>query len=447
MTQLSRVVWSEGMHLAQHHFQAQGRYFEDSLHFALSHLFFKAYGVVGCELDAEALRNGTAALVHARGVMPDGLPFQIPDADAAPPPREIREHFSPTQDSHLLVLAVPAFRDGAANCAPDGAANGAARYVAQPSVVRDEVSGRDERPVSFGRKNFRLLLDEEVGEGDVALPLARVRRDGSGHFIYDPDYVPPSLQIGASPRLMQRLALLVDVLDARSDAAAAGGGGGAPGGQDVASYWLLHAVRTSLPPLRHQLQRRRAHPEQLYTEMARLAGALCTFALDSHPRTLPAYDHDRLEECFGALDAHIRAHLEVIIPTSSVTVPLRASTAPYLFTGTVTDRRCFGASTWILAVRSSGMAAAELAARAPQLIKVCASKFTMELVRRAYPGMKLDYLPAPPPAISPRPQTAYFEIGRAGPCWDTIVSTGEVGVYLPDALPGAEAELVIELES
>jgi type VI secretion system protein ImpJ len=31
MKPLSRVVWHEGMHLAQHHFQAQNRYFEDSI--------------------------------------------------------------------------------------------------------------------------------------------------------------------------------------------------------------------------------------------------------------------------------------------------------------------------------------------------------------------------------------------------------------------------------
>ena len=70
MTQLSRVVSSEGMHLAQHHFQAQSRYFEDSIQFAISHLFFKPYGLIAYHLDAEALRNGIVSLIHARGVMP-----------------------------------------------------------------------------------------------------------------------------------------------------------------------------------------------------------------------------------------------------------------------------------------------------------------------------------------------------------------------------------------
>ena len=54
---LSRVVWSEGMYLSPHHFQVQSRYFEDSIRFATSSLWFESFGLVGCGLDAEALRT------------------------------------------------------------------------------------------------------------------------------------------------------------------------------------------------------------------------------------------------------------------------------------------------------------------------------------------------------------------------------------------------------
>ena len=89
MTSLSRVVWSEGMHLAQHHFQAQARYFEELTGFALQNLFFAPWGLASGELDAEALLNGTVSVTHATGIMPDGLVFSFPD-DPAPEPLEIR---------------------------------------------------------------------------------------------------------------------------------------------------------------------------------------------------------------------------------------------------------------------------------------------------------------------------------------------------------------------
>ena len=62
MKLLSRVVWSEGMYLAPHHFQVQSRYFEDSIQFVTSSLRRDYYGFLACEMNAEALRNGTLAL-------------------------------------------------------------------------------------------------------------------------------------------------------------------------------------------------------------------------------------------------------------------------------------------------------------------------------------------------------------------------------------------------
>src|ERR1700693_5800378 len=85
MKLLSRVVWSEGMYLGPHHLQVQGRYFEDSIQFATSSLWFAAYGLAGVELDADALHNGTLSLLHARGIFPDGLPFNMPEGEAPPP--------------------------------------------------------------------------------------------------------------------------------------------------------------------------------------------------------------------------------------------------------------------------------------------------------------------------------------------------------------------------
>ena len=172
------------MHLAQHHFQVQSRYFEESIQFALSHLFFASYGLAGYELDAAALRNGTVSLIHARGVMPDGLAFHIPDSDPAPDPLDIGPLFSPVHDSHRVLLTIPAHQRRGPNFAlPNNGENAAVRYVAETALVLDETTGRDEKPISLGRKNFRLTLDDAIDDGMVSLPIARVRRDGTGHFI------------------------------------------------------------------------------------------------------------------------------------------------------------------------------------------------------------------------------------------------------------------------
>jgi type VI secretion system protein ImpJ len=132
---LSKVVWSEGMYLAQHHFQAQSKYFEDSLQFLLGNLAFKSYGVAGCELVPEALLNGTVLLGHARGVFADGLAFNIPVSDPPPAPRSISDAFSPTQEGHQILLTIPAYRRGAANSGTS--ADGAFRYIAHTADMHD----------------------------------------------------------------------------------------------------------------------------------------------------------------------------------------------------------------------------------------------------------------------------------------------------------------------
>ncbi len=448
---LSKVVWSEGMYLAQHHFQAQSRYFEDSLQFVLGTLSYKAYGVAGCELDPEALINGTVQLGHARGVFPDGLAFHIPDSDSPPAAREIGDAFSPTQESHQLLLTVPAYRRGAANCGPT--ADGAFRYIAQMAQMPDDVTGSDIKPVPVGRKNFRLRLDYEAQAGEIALPIARIKRDGTGHFVYDSEYVPPSLQIGASPRLLLLLSRIIEILDAKSAAVAAESSASKKvlreyASREVANFWLLHAVRSSIPPLRHLLEMRTSHPEELYTELSRLAGALCTFAFDSNPRSLPVYDHERLGECFSELDRHIRTHLEVIIPTNCIKLPLRR-VSDFLYVGVVTDQRCFGQSHWILGARSDGDRG-ELITRVPKLVKICSSRHVERLFKEARPGLSIQHLPNPPSAVSPRIGAEYFTLGRSGSmeaqvCWKDISRSGEVGIYIPGALAGAELELLVVL--
>src|SRR5690242_14954730 len=144
MKSLSRIVWSEGMYLGPHHFQAQSRYFEDTIHFAAESLWFCPWGFLGVELNREALRNGTLLLTHARGVFPDGLSFDMPAADALPEPLGVDDRFSPTAHSAMVFLAVPQLQTVAGNTALDAASvNGSTRYIAEEKLIFDEITGLD----------------------------------------------------------------------------------------------------------------------------------------------------------------------------------------------------------------------------------------------------------------------------------------------------------------
>ncbi len=439
------------MYLGPHHFQAQSAWIENSIHFAARALWFEPYGFAACELDAEALVNGTVALKHARGFFPDGLPFHIPDSDAAPQPVRIANFFPPTRDHVLVSLAIPAHRPAGSNIGSAEQSSDGFRYTAEERKVSDENTGLDEKLIALGRKNIRILLDTPPGPDMLTVPMARIRRDAAGRFVYDERYIPPCVSIAASTRLLLMTRRLIEILADKSQALSASGPAQAGkfsaglSGHQVAAFWFLHALNSALPALQHLCFSHQGHPEELFLEMSRLAGALCSFGLESKPADLPLYDHLNLEYCFDTLDAHIRSHLEMVAPSNCVPIPLKLS-ENYFHIGEVSDTRCFGRSRWLLAVHSR-IDEATLITQVPRLVKFCSARFVRELVRRAMPGLALSHVPVPPAAVSPRVASQYFAVGSNNQCWQSIIETKQVGIYVPGEIPDAELELLVLLET
>jgi type VI secretion system protein ImpJ len=446
---LSRVVWSEGMYLSPHHFQTQSRYFEDSLAFLAASLWREPWGLIHLELDSKAMRNGTAALLYASGIFPDGLPFEIPNSDVPPPPRNLLEVFPSTEAELPLFLTIPTRRDGGFDC-DLGVSQGGSRFLRIQRVLRDETNGIDEREVDLGRKNIRLMTGPELAADLVSIPIARVLRDGRGQLVCDEDFIPPCLTLSASEPLMLLVRRLLDAVTEKSTAIARssrrhGRFEAGTGALDVANYWFLHALHSAIPPLQHLITTRHAHPEAVFVELSRLAGALCTFAVDSDPRQLPVYDHRDPGPCFRALDAHIRRHLEIVVPSNTVTLEFKP-VEPYMHAAAVTDERCLRRARWILGLRST-LGEPVLLRLAPKLVKICSSKFVPELVKRALPGMQLTHLPVPPSAIRAEADMQYFSIEITGPCWEHILQSRSVGIYVPGEISNPEFELTVIVEA
>jgi type VI secretion system protein ImpJ len=314
--------------------------------------------------------------------------------------------------------------------------------------LHDDNNGRDEQLIPVARKNIRFLLETEKGEELLRLPVARVIRDGSGHLACDPSFIPPCLQISASDRLMRMARRLIEILEEKSVSLSAMRSGGIRAGfssQEVASFWFVHTVNSNLSVLRHLCLSERGHPEQLYLEMARLAGALCTFSMDSNPQDIPLYQHQDLAHCFQALDVHIRAHLELVLPSNCISIPLKQSDR-YFYEGEVKDQRCLGRSQWILAIRSE-IGELDLIIRTQKLVKLCSGPLLREVVKTALPGLALSHLAIPPSAVAPKVEFQYFGVSKSGKQWEDIVRSRQVGVYIPGDIPSPEVELLVIIES
>ena len=447
MKRLQPVVWQKGALLTPQHLQIQDRFVESTLQFRLEALSFRPWGFSELQVDQEALAGGLLAITRARGLFPDGLPFDIPSSDPAPPPKALGPYFEGRMEPGTAYLAVPLYREHGLNLSVAGQ-NSDTRYVAGVETVRDETRQQSEKPIQVARKNFRLLLEGEVSQGTSALSLARINRTESGVFQFDPLFVPPLLDISASSYLISIVRRLVEIVSARSSMLS---GMRRQKSQslaeftsaDIANFWLLYTINTHLPLLRHLYESKHGHPEGLFAEMLALAGALTTFSLQVHPRDLAGYDHDDLGTCFGDLDRTLRLLLETVVPSNFVSLTLKP-VRPSIYATSLDEDKYLVNTKMYLAV-SAEMGEADLIVRAPQLIKVCSANHIEHLVQHALPGLQLIHLAAPPGAIRVKLNYQYFSLNQSGLAWEAIGRARNVAAYVPGDIQNPNLELIILL--
>ncbi len=445
MSRMQKVLWTKGVLLTPQHLQAQDRFLEDQLHFQLSALAYSPWGFSRLEIDREALGGGVLSLSGAAGLMPDGLPFDVPAADPAPAPRPIEEHWQPDAQSLDVWLGVPELRYGGYNVSTN-AVDRQTRYFAEVVARRDENTGRSEKPIQVARRNLRLLVEGEILDGHTVLPLARITRSRAGVFQLDPGFVPPLIDVGASEQLLGIARRLVEILSAKSTTLSGGRrqrsqGLADFGVADVASFWLLYTVNTWLPTLRHLYEVRRGHPADLYGAMLGLAGALSTFSTTIHPRMLAEYDHSHLSDCFATLDAQVRELLDTVVPSNHASLPLRM-TEPSVYVAALDQDRYLKASHMFLAINAD-MKPDELVRRVPQLVKISSADQIDRLIKRALAGVGLTHTPNPPGALPVRLDYQYFALEMTGPDWETVRTARNLAVYVPSDVPDPKLELVL----
>jgi type VI secretion system protein ImpJ len=447
MRQLQPVLWTKGVLLNPQHLQTQDRFLEDSIEFQLSTLTVFPYGFSRLAIDREALAGGAFAISSAAGILPDGLLFDMPEADPTPPPRPLESCWEPDQESLDIYLSIPEYRPGGYNVSTT-VVDRNTRYAAEVLMRRDENTGLAEKPIQVARKNFRFLVQGESLDGSAVLRAARVIRAPTGGYQLDPRFVPPLVDIAANEYLLAIARRLVEILSAKSTTLS---GARRQKNQslaefsisDVASFWLLYTINGHLPQLRHLFETRRGHPAMLYGAMLSLAGALTTFSTTIQPRLLPSYDHEDLSACFTDLDEKLRQLLETVVPANCVSLPLRL-VQPLIYATAIDQERYLSAPQLYLAV-SADSNQADLLRKTPQLVKVSSHDGIERLIRQALPGLSLTYVPNPPSAVPVKSSHHYFLLQKTGPEWDAVVRARNLAAYVPSEVRDPQLELVVLL--
>lgn len=430
----NRVVWSEGMFIGTQHFQQHDRYLENLIDARSRPLSAGAWGFSELLIDQGLLAQGKLAIITARGLLPDGTPFNIPQDDLAPSPLSIDDNLR----DGLIYLALPLRRAGARDTVDEGEEPGAARYISQVREVRDDNAPFENRaPVAIGSRALRLLTAQD-GLGDyAAVGMVRIKEKRADRaLVLDDTYIPPVLDIAASALLSAFRNELLGLLHQRGEALAgrvvASGAGGA---SEIADFMLLQLVNRAQPLIQHLAHLSPLHPERLFSELVSLAGEFATFSVaERRPAEYPPYQHDNLALSFTPVMHALREALSMLIDSKATPIPI-VEKAYGIHVAMLADRSLIESASFILVVRAD-VPGETLRGRFAQQSKIGSVEHIRDLVNLQLPGIGLLPLPVAPRQIPYHAGSTYYELDRGSEHWQLLMKSGGFAFHVAGDFPG-----------
>ena len=428
-----RVVWSEGLLMSPQHMQQMDLYHEHLLGARMDALEPLNWGAVKVELDRRALESGQVRVQTLQAVMPDGLVINCASGDPElPPSRPVEGHFPHTQDVLEVYAAVPRERDGVANYAESP--GGRHRYVISTKQVADLTGEGTGLEVGFGQRNVQILFGDEPKDDFIVLKVAELTRDASGNLAQNDPYIPPILQIEASPfilagmrrilRLMStRRRSLAEAQRERGDATVEYNAG------DITRFLLLNAINSYLPIMNHLVDMPEVPPRVAYVWMITLGGQLATFSAEFDPANLPKFNYNDLRSTFEPLFARITELLQATVKEHYVSMPLDGR-EDGMYLGQLTDDRIIGCSKYLIGIRAP-VPEQEVATTLPRLSKMASWGDINSILSAATPGAAVEVTYRPPPEIPVKAGVVYFVVSTDNNYWRNIINDRQVAVYLP----------------
>lgn len=444
MSHTAKILWGEGLFLRPQLFQQQDRYHESRLSQMSQLLQPYAWGIQQLKLDKMSLAQGTLRVLEVSAVFPGGELYCAPEGASLPPAIALQD--LPLSVSEITsYLALPRLTPYARNLATDDSATSTGRYAQSNAQTPDLFTEAEESEVAFLAPAVRLLTEDQAHDAFEVIPMARLRRSSTGGFELDDQYMAPSVNLTAMPNLLIKLRQLLEALDAKVQAMQDSHREPAQNvvefrAGDIASFWLLHTSNTACASLSHLFQHPGLHPERVYQELMRLAGALLTFSKTHRLADLPPYDHSDPAPGFNTLFSIIHTLVDTVISARYFSIAL-AQVKPAYHQGRLDNERIDANSTLYLGV-SAQKSGAELAEIVPRTVKIGSPDTVEKLVTSSMPGVTLTYTPVPPSAIPVRPGMLYFALEPRGALYEHMLKSQTVTVYIPNGLCELKLELL-----
>ncbi len=443
---IDRPLWAAGTLLSPQQFQQQARW-EAWTNECIARLAqVHPWGVLVAAFDVDALKLGKLKAQRLQLRMPDGTLIDTDRADALPPALELSRVLADDSHHAIFLLALPLEQGNGNNCVLDGSREDRPTRYRQGWRAVQDLYGDESQSISVMEHQLSLRLSSDDNGDYLTCPVTRLVRDAQGIWSIDSGYVPPLLSFAAHAGLLAQLDNLLTQLSAKrqrlmgmrresnqrmADFAVA----------DVSLFWLLNALNTYQPILADIMANPARHPEQIYLELAKLAGSLSTFSLEHDIEQIPAYRHEQLEQVLAPLMSLISTLLEASLPSRVIALELEEAGANR-WKVSLNDPRLRepDGADFYLSVRSR-LSAAQLQSQFPHLCKVGTPDDVDHLVNAALDGIPLQPLSHVPAAIPLRLENQYFALELGHSKGRAMLAAGVCAFYVPATLIDARLEL------
>jgi type VI secretion system protein ImpJ len=439
----SKVLWGEGLFLRPQHFQRQDAYHEARLHQTANALHPFAWGVRSMQIDKEALVNSSLRFNELSAIFPDGEIYNAPQDDNLPPAVSLAE-IPLTQQTITFNLAVPSLNWHGGNSA-ELQANVSSRYTQHGEETQDLFTQAATAELVYLDKQVRLVSEFESLDSFVSFPVARLRREATGGFALDPNFMAPCISIKSNTILFLQMRRLMDALQAKVDALY--GHHREPSKNviefrsgDIASFWLLNTASSAFAGLTHLFHHPVLHPERYFEQLLNLAGQLMTFSKTHSLSDLPIYKHEDPSPGFIKLHSMIKDLLDTVISSRYFAIAL-SEIKPSYHSGRIDSGKIDDKTAFFLGV-SADMPALELVDIVPLRFKIGAPDDVEKFVLSAMPGVRLVHAPQVPAALPVKPDTYYFSVEPKGPLYERMLQAQSISIYVPSGVQNLRLELL-----
>ena len=425
MSWYSKVAWKEGLFLQPQHLQQSDRYVEHLVRTRTAQITPYPWGISALSFDRDLAQQGRIGLRTAVGIMPDGLPFDAPNATPLPVPVEVPED----EASGLGIwLTLPDIEVNGQDVAAPGA-DSATRYLLRSETVVDNAASvRREQAVEIATPRLELALRRSPRPGHQNLPIGRINEMRDGVISLDDTMPPVGLILSAHPAYQGYLTRVIGWVESKvTELARYATDPNSGGGVQAADFLMLMVLNRELPVLRHLRDQGAVHPERLFEKLLSLAGELSTFNKNTRlAPTLDAYKHDDPKGSFTPLVQYIQSMLSVDI-WQAERLPLEQVRANS-YMAKVNNRQHFASSTFVVEV-SASMPLTQIQQQFPLLCKVGPSTSMRNIINNNVPGIALVHLPNPPRQIRVVSSNVYFQLDKATSLWREFSSAPAIGMH------------------